>query len=208
MRKGQQMTRMQIFAKAGLVSLGIYAVVTLCWYLTNVMPLLKIPSCLIGILCFVVFAVVIAVITFFLIFNNDSLARKMAGHGDQLNPAAKALCLTASLRVAVVFCGLIFLPASIPTIRNILLIPLRIRPFINEIFLFDRYPEPLLMPFSKWCEIIYNFLKIILAVYLLCGAPHFVRWQFRHSIIRCQPITQKTEAENSPITNSERLDNE
>lgn len=202
------MTRMQIIAKAGLVSLGIYAIVTLCWYLTNVIPSFNIPSCLIGILCFAVFAVFIAIITFFLIFNNDSLARKMAGPGDQLNPADEALWLAASLRVAAVFCGLILLSASIPSIRNILLVPIHIRPFINEIFLFDRYPKPLLMPFSKWCEIIYNFLKIIFAVYLLCGAPHFVRWQFRHSIIRCQPITQKTEPENSPLTNSERVDNE
>ena len=202
------MTRMQIIAKAGFVSLGIYAVVNLCWYLTHVIPSFNTPSPLIGILCFAVFAVFIAVITFYLIFNNDSLARKMAGPGDQLNPAAKALWLAASLRVAAVFCGLILLSASIPTIRNILLVPIRIGPFINEIFLFDSFPKPLLFPFSKWCRIIYNFLKLILAVYLLCGAPHFVRWQFRHSIIRCQPITQKTEPENSPITNSERVDNE
>lgn len=202
------MTKMQIIAKAGLVSLGIYAVVNLCWYLTHVIPSFYIPSPLIGIVCFAVLAVFIAVITFFLIFNNDSLARKMAGPGDQLNPADKTLWLSSSLRVAAVFCGLILLSVSIPTIRNILLVPIRIRPFINEIFLFDRYPKPLLMPFSKWCEIIYNFLKLILAAYLLCGAPHFVRWQFRHSIIRCQPITQKTGPENSPITNSERLDNE
>lgn len=208
MRKGQRMTRMQLIAKSGLVSLGIYAVVTLCWYLTHVIPSFNFPSCLIGILCFAVFAVFIAVITFFLIFNNDSLARKMAGLGDQLNPAAKTLWLSSSLRVAAVFCGLILLSASIPTIRNILLVPIRIRPFINEIFLFDSYPKPLLMPFSKWCRIIYNFLKIILAVYLLCGAPHFVRWQFRHSIIQYQPTTPKTEPENSPIANSERDDNE
>lgn len=208
MRKGQQITRMQIIAKAGLVSLGIYAVVTLCWYLTHVIPTFNLPSPLFGILCFTVFAVFFAVITFFLIFNNDSLARKMAGPGDQLNPTAKALWLYASLRVATIFCGLILLSTSIPTIRNILLVPIRIRPFINEIFLFDSYPKTLLMPFSKWCKIIYNFLKLILAVYLLCGAPYFVRWQSRHSIVQYQPITPKTESENSPIANSERDDNE
>ena len=208
MRKGQRMTRMQLIAKSDLVSLGIYAVVTLCWYLTHVIPSFNLPSCLVGTLCFTVFAVFIAVTTFFLIFNNDSLARKMAGPGDQLNPATKALWLTASLRVASVFCGLILLSASIPTIRNILLVPIRIRPFINEIFLFDSYPKTLLMPFSKWCKIIYNFLKMILAVYLLCGAPHFVRWQFRHSIFQYQPNTQKIEPANSPIANSERPNNE
>lgn len=202
------MTRMQIIAKAGLISLGIYAVVNLCWYLGIQIPLSNLTSPLSYILCFAVFAVFIAIITFFLIFNNNSLARKIAGPGDKLNPAAQTLWLSSSLRVAVVFCGLILLSASIAIIRNILLVPLHIRPIINEIFLFDRFPRQLLMSFSKWCEIIYNFLKIILAVYLLCGAPHFVRWQFRHSIIRCQPITQKTESEKSPLTNSERFDNE
>jgi hypothetical protein len=196
---------MQIIAKAGLVSSGIYAVVNLSWYLTHVIPSFNL---LIGILCFAVFAVFIAVITFFLIFNNDSLARKMAGPGEKLNPAANTLWLSSSLRVAAVFCGLILLSASVPTIRNILLVPIRIRPFINEIFLFDRCPRQLLMSFSEWCEIIYNFLKLILVVYLLCGAPHFVRWQLRHITIRYQPVTQKIEPENSPLTNSERLDNE
>ncbi len=202
------MTKMQIIAKAGLISLGIYAVVNLCWYLSAPIPMFNLPSPLSYILCFVVFAVVIAVITFFLIFNNDSLAHEMAGPGDQLNPAAKALWLAASLRVAAVFCGLILLSASIPTIRNILLVPIRIGPFINEIFLFDSFPKSLLFPFSKWCKIIYNFLKLISAIYLLCGAPHFVRFQFRHSIIQCQPITPKIEPANSPIANSERTDNE
>jgi len=202
------MTRMQIIAKAGLVSLGIYAVVTLCWYLTHVIPSFNLPSGLVGTLCFTVFAIFIAVTTFFLIFNNDSLTRKMAGPGDQLNPATEALWLAASLRVATVFCGLILLSTSIPTIRNILLVPIRIGPLINEIFLFDSFPKSLLFPFSKWCAIIYNFLKLILAVYLLCGAPHFLRWQFRHSIVQCQPNTQKIGPENSPFANSERPNNE
>lgn len=202
------MTRMQIIAKAGLVSLGIYAVVTLCWYLTHVIPSFNLPSCLVGTLCFTVFAVFIAVTTFFLIFNNDGMARKMAGPGDQLNPATEALWLAASLRVATVFCGLILLSTSIPTIRNILLVPIRIGPLINEIFLFDSFPKSLLLPFPKWYAIIYNFLKLILAVYLLCGAPYFVRWQSRHSLVQCQPITKKTESANSPIANSERDDNE
>lgn len=199
---------MQIIAKAGLVSLGIYAVVTLCWYLTHVIPTFNLPSPLFGILCFTVFAVFFAVITFFLIFNNDSLARKMAGPGDQLNPTAKALWLYASLRVATIFCGLILLSTSIPTIRNILLVPIRIRPLINEIFLFDSFPKSLLLPFPKWCAIIYNSLKLISAVYLLCGAPHFLRWQSRHSIFQCQPNTQKIEPANSPFANSERPNNE
>jgi len=199
---------MQLIAKSDLVSLGIYAVVTLCWYLTHVIPSFNFPSCLIGILCFAVFTVFIAVITFFLIFNNDSLARKMAGPDDQLNPTTKALWLAASLRLASVFCGLILLSTSIPTIRNVLLVPIRIGPLINENFLFDSFPKSLLLPFPKWCAIIYNFLKLTLAVYLLCGAPHFVRWQSRHSIVQCQTNTKKTESENSPIANSERPNNE
>jgi len=202
------MTKMQIIAKAGLVSLGIYAIVTLCWHLSCLTPLFDFPSLLTSILFYAAFAVFIAVIVFFLIFNNNDLARKIVGPEEELNPTAKALWLTASLRLAVVFCGLILLSTSIPTILSILLSPIHIRTWVNELFLFRGFPKSLMFPFRKWCTLIYDFLKTILAIYLLCGAPHFVRWQLRHSIAYHQPNTPKIETASSSTSNSERTKNE
>lgn len=173
------MTKMQIVAKAVLAIAGVYAVVTLCWYLSSLVPLIHRASSLSNILLFAIFTAFIAVIVFFLIFKNDELARKMAGDGEELNPANEAIWLVASLRLGAVLCGLILLSTSIPTILSILLSPIHIRTLVNEIFLFEGFPKSLMFPLSKWCTIIYDFLKAILAIYLIAGAPYFIRQQLK-----------------------------
>jgi len=175
------MAKMQIIAKALLTVLGIYALVTLLfsqpWFFASLQQ-----SVLPKILYFAAFAVLTAFIVFFTIFSNDSLARKIAGPGDQLTPAARALWLTASLRLALVFAGLMLLPDSITTMAKILKIPFLIRPAVSKMFLFKSLPTVLNLPPTEWFRIICDLFKAILAVYLICGAPSFIRWQLKHSL--------------------------
>jgi len=194
------MAKMQIIAKAVLTVLGIYALVTLLfcqrWFFLSSQQ-----SVLPKILYFAALVVLAAFIVFFTIFSNDSLARKMAGPGDQLTPAAKALWLTASLRLALVFTGLMLLPNSIPTIAKILKIPFLIRPAVSEMFLFKSLPTVLNLPPEAWFRITCDFFKAILTVYLICGAPSFIRWQLKHSL-RHQSNAEQSENANSSTTNS------
>jgi len=76
-----------------------------------------------------------------------------------------------------VFYGLILLSTSIPTILNIVVSPLQIRPLINETFTFKTFPKSLVFTPVQWSSMIYNFLKVISAVYLLYGWPQFIRFQ-------------------------------
>ena len=192
------MAKMQIIAKAVLTVLGIYALVILLfsqrWFFLSSQQ-----SVLPKILYFAAFAVLTAFIVFFTIFSNDNLARKMAGPGDELNPAAKALWLTASLRLGLVFAGLMLLPDSIPTMAKILKIPFLIRPAVSQMFLFKSLPTVLNLPPAGWFRIICDFFKAILAVYLICGAPYFIRWQLKHSL-RHQSNAEHWKNANSSTT--------
>jgi hypothetical protein len=117
------------------------------------------------------------VIVYFLILKNDWLACKIAGSGEKLDPESETLWLAGSLRMVAIAYGLILLSGSITTILNILALPFYLRPLVNEIFTFGTFPKSLAFTLSQWPSIVYNLLQAILAVYLLCGWPHFIRFQ-------------------------------
>jgi hypothetical protein len=168
---------MQIIAKAALTILGVSAIVNTCSYLSMLTSLTQNTSTLRVILFFPVFIILLIAIVYLLIFKNDWLACKMAGPGEKLSPESEILWLVASLRLVAILYGLILLSSSIPTILNIATLPLHIRPLINEIFAFGTFPKSLIFPVAQWSYMIYNFLKALLAVYLLCGWPQFIRFQ-------------------------------
>jgi uncharacterized membrane protein YfcA len=124
-----------------------------------------------------IFTILLIAIVYLLIFKTDRLARKIAGPGERLNPKSETLWLVASLRLVAILYGLILLSSSIPTLLNIAVLPLHIRPLINEIFTFGTFPKSLIFTARQWSSMIYNFLKALLAVYLLCGWPQFIRFQ-------------------------------
>ena len=173
------MSKMQIIAKAALTFLGISAIVNLCQNLSILTSTTQAQdtSTLRVILFLPVFIILPIAIAYLLIFKNDWLACKMAGAGEKLNSKSEALWLAGSLRMVAIFYGLILLSTSIPTILNIVVSPLYTRPLINEIFTFKTFPKSLIFTPYQWSYMIYNFLKAILAVYLLYGWPQFIRFQ-------------------------------
>jgi uncharacterized membrane protein len=177
--KGNFVTKMQIIAKAALTFLGISTLVNLCQNLSILTSTTQAQdtSTLRVILFFPVFIILLIAIVYLLIFKNDWLACKMAGTGEKLNPEIETLWLVGSLRMVAVSYGLILLSSSISTILNIVALPLHIRPLINEIFTFVTFPKSLIFTAAQWSSMIYNFLKALLAVYLLCGWPQFIRFQ-------------------------------
>jgi len=165
-------------------------------------------SGLIGILYLAVHAVVIALIVYFIIFKNDGLARKMAGAGEEPDPTTQTIWLITSLRLGSAFYGLVLLSSSIAIVVTILCLlwPPNIRVFITNIITSPNPAGALDLSGREWFTNGYKLIKAILAIYLLCGAPHFVRWQLNHSITGNQPKTPKNS--NSHNISSERADNE
>lgn len=182
---------MQIIAKAALTILGVSAIVNLCSYLSMLPSLTQNASALRVILFLSIFTILLIAIVYLLIFKTDRLARKIAGPGERLDPKSETLWLVASLRLVAVLYGLILLSSSIPTILNIAVLPLHIRPLINEIFTFGTFPKSLIFTARQWSYMIYNFLKALLAVYLLCGWPQFIRFQL--NIHKTEPVLNQNQ---------------
>jgi hypothetical protein len=51
------------------------------------------------------------------------------------------------------------------------------------------------MSFSRWAGLFANLCKVVLGIYLVLGAPHFVRWQLK-KCQNCLPA-HNSEAEDS-----------
>ncbi len=176
------MTKMQIIAKTVLTVLGIHIVLTLYYlYLARyVGPVGKLPVLLAQIASCVGFTTLAAFIAYLMVFDNDSLARKMAGPGQEIDKRAQMTWLTKSLRTGLVFAGLMLLPGFTPKGYSL-----------------------------NYSPIVTMFIcaKAVLTLYLICGAPHFVRWQTRRSLCRIANIEQ-AETPNSSTSSPERTPNE
>lgn len=184
------MTRMQIIAKTVLTVLGVHIVLALCHlYLTGYvgpaekLPILlaeRLPVLLAQTMFCVSFTTLAAFVAYLMVFNNDSLARKMAGPGQEIDIQAQMKWLTKSLRTGLVFIGLMLLPGFMPKAYS-----------VN----------------NSLIDTIFMCTKAVLTLYLICGAPHFVRWQSKRSLRQVANIEQ-VETPNSSATSPERTPNE
>ncbi len=177
------MTKMQIFAKTVLTILGIYAVATFYYlYPGQYTSQMEESTILREIMSFCAFTALAAFVTYFMIFNNDSIAVKIAGPGEQLSQQSQTNLLSKSLRIGLVLAGLMLLPRSVPTIVKIPKIFFLIRPAVNDIIISKSVPKILRLSYAQWYRNIYEFMKTILSIYLICGAPHFIAWQVKNSL--------------------------
>ena len=207
-RRNSDMTRMQILAKTTLTILGIYAVLTL-WsgYPGHYMYRREPPAVIPEILSLCAVGVLGALIVYFIVFNNTRFADRIAGPGEILEPRKQLRLLGKSLRIGLVFAGLMLLPRSIPTMAKIPKVFFLIRPALNDIIISKSVPDILRLSYSEWFRNIYGFLRAILALYLIYGAPHFIRWQLKQSL-HPQPDVEQTQTASSSTTNSERAESE
>ena len=165
---------MQIIAKAILTVLGIYIILHLyqVCLIQYVGPAKEVPI-LAQILFCASFTASGMLVAFCMIINNDSLAIRMAGPGQKMDRPAQILWLAKSLRIGLVFTGLMLLPQFAYMVRP------AGYPLIDALFMYT---------------------KAALALYLLCGVPHFVRWQIKRTLLGISNA-ETTETSN-PHTNS------
>jgi len=195
------MTKMQVVAKTILTVLGIHAIVALCGnYPGQYLFATQEISVLSEALFFLAFILGVAFVGYFMVFGNNQLSRKMAGTAEQFVPRDQTDWLVKSLRVGLVFAGLMLLPRSVPILIRTAKLFFLIRPAVSDIIVSKTVPDILRLSYAQWYRTIYEFLKAILAIYLLCGAPYFLRWQMRHSS-RTEAATKKTEIADPGATN-------
>jgi hypothetical protein len=166
---------MQIIAKAVITFLGLSTFVNLSQNFRTMTSLSQTQDIsVLRVILFSLFVITLLIaIVYWLILKNDWLVRKISGSGENLDPESETLWLTASLQMVAILYGLILLSGSITAVLNIFYIC----PLIEKIFVPQTYQIPRVFPLSQLLSIIYGFLLTILTAYLLCGWPHFIRYQ-------------------------------
>jgi hypothetical protein len=122
-----------------------------------------------------------------MIFNNDSIAVKIAGPGERLSRQNQTDLLSKSLRIGLVLTGLMLLPRSVPTIVKTMKIFFLIRPAVNDIIISKSVPKIFRLSYELWYRNIFEFMNTILSIYLIFGAPRFIHWQVKNYLQQSSP---------------------
>ena len=177
------MTKMHLLARFVLTVLGIFVIVAL---LDSINVLAKThfgsPSSgvtapklvLLGVL-----SCVGCMLTYYFLFNSDSLVAKMVGPISEERLAVELIWIIAGFRLVFFLCGLLIMRDSIWFLIRAgvflitspkVLVDMIVYKYVDEIFRLDFY---------EWLQLFVKACKAALGIYLILGAPHFVHRQIR-----------------------------
>ena len=175
------MDKMISLARIMFAGLGIYLAITICGgIIQSVIFIFNDPSLenignvsMMLILSIVMLAAVVLV----LFIKGDYWANKLiAADVDADKPVAVDLTLAMAFRLVCVGAGLICVRSIIFKLTSLVSQIIMARQFADSIVSFGKV---------SMTEYIQTLLLISLTVYLLCGAPHFVRWQVDRTLKFC-----------------------
>lgn len=169
-------------ARIILVGLGIYVLIRHAIGVIAVLPYLfyggsPLRGYAVGqLVSFALFAVCSGLVVYALIWKADSLSMKVTGiyESDQ----AEVWWLPFAFRLASVCAGILLLSWSISALTSIIATYVQMADprFVNRS-----------MP---WQRLVGWIIQLPLAIYLLCGAPHFVRWQVKKTLEHCKRLNE------------------
>jgi len=113
-------------------------------------------------------------IVYLLFRRADFFAEKVVG-AQETTPRAVDW-LPFAFRLTAVFAGVLYLHWTVPTIISSIQTCVSLKDLENA----PKYPN--------WENTIAWVIQLGLCIYLLCGAPHFVRWQVKKTIEQCKKV--------------------
>lgn len=185
------MNKMQTLAKILLAVLGIYTLLNLLPQLSMNLAMMlygdlgnySIIEKIMIFLWMLLHITVILVIAYQLLFRGRLWAGKIVG--EQADESQKVvISLSATYRLAFVVCGTLITFWALSYVPRFFII------------LYSRYQQGMFRNGYDWLNLLIAPIRLTIGIYLLCGAPHFVRWQVKKTLEICQ----KTETGNNAIT--------
>jgi hypothetical protein len=165
-------------ARIILVALGTYLLLTYgvgifatLPYLFSGQPQMR-SFAIKGLVSFAMLAVCLGLVIYALICRADLLSSKIIGihESDQTS----VWWLPFAFRLAAVCAALMMLSRSIFALTSTI---------VNYIGMMALMPAKASI---SWHVLVASLIQLALAIYLLCGAPHFVRWQVRKTLEHCE----------------------
>jgi hypothetical protein len=123
----------------------------------------------------------IGLLVYFLIYQHDQLAKKIVGSEQLPEPDSQIQWLPVALRLICVAGGIYFLNTVLWQTTRV----------ISQLATFKSYASANYRAINPYAPFNYQSLlpwiiMLICGVYLLCGAPHFVRWQVKKTLQLCK----------------------
>jgi hypothetical protein len=173
------MNKMHIMARIVFAALAIYLMIGLIPYVIGSVALFFQTGGIFSRIWWSVASVVVvllfaAAVYYGLIHKRDALARYAVGNGGIAEPQTPVQWLPVAFRLICVVAGMIFLYRFVT----------RIHISLQALVYLTKADQPLGANW-RWRQIWESVILLPFAVYLLCGAPHFVRWHVRKTLELC-----------------------
>jgi hypothetical protein len=182
------MNKMHTLAKIILSAIGIFFTIRLLSQLPAIFWFWTKPSWeTAGALSFslLLTAGLIALLLYLFFYKSESLAKKIVGSEQLPEPASQIQWLPVALRLICIAGGFYFLSTVLWQATYV----------INQLAFFKvqenahtSYSYP---PFN-YHSVLPWVISLICGIYLLCGAPHFVRWQVKKILQQCKDRAEIT----------------
>ena len=168
------MTRMYLMARLALTALGVFIFLRSmgCVQLVGFMGDKWGPR-----LCSLGIFLLLSFLACRFLFWSDAWIARMIGPCDEESPPVSCIQAVGGFRIVLVFCGLLILSGRTEIlIRAAAFIVVAPKIIVNMIAS-KSVDKVFYMPGRSWVGLIVNLAKAALGIYLILGAPRFVRWQ-------------------------------
>jgi hypothetical protein len=174
------MNKMHTLTKIILSAIGIFFSIRLLsqmpaifWFYSK--PSWETASSLL--LSLLLIAGLITVLLYLFFYKREGLAKKIVGSEQLLEPASQIQWLPVALRLICIAGGIYFLSNVLWQATHVIG---QLAYFKANTHTTSYYPPFNYQSLLPW------IISLICGVYLLCGAPHFVRWQVKKTLQQCK----------------------
>ena len=177
---------MQIIAKAVLTGLGFYCVGIILRSVHRQFLHAYGIAHILAIIALVLAICAVILLVLWRISRNGQLARRLAGEGPAIDLKTQRTWLAASLRLSCVFAGLFLLAGSMNEVIDAVIKVAQFLPaasqWFNNLLFPGQFGEMLLVLILSMLRFLLHTGFLALIVYLILGAPSFIRWQIKCSV--------------------------
>ena len=168
------MTKMQLMAKLALTMLGVFLFVESVSYFWLVgspkdrwWPMLYV---------FGIF-LLLSFLACRMLFWSDAWMERMIGAEDEHTHVVSSMAAVGGFRVVLILCGLLILGCRIEILVRAVAFIVVAPKIIVSMIVYKYVAAVFYMPGRHWLRLIVNLAEVAFGIYLVLGAPRFVRWQ-------------------------------
>lgn len=179
------MNKIHSFAKIILAAIGIFFAIRIMPQMLMPLGLARIKpsveSTVIALVSTLFFGLCLAVIFYVFVYKREQLARKIVGTNELPEPDSQIQWLPVAFRLISITAGLYCLHTALWQITNtfIRIAMYKVRSVPGYKTIYTGYT-------GNIEEVLVWLIMLTIGIYLLCGAPHFVRWQVKKTLEECK----------------------